>query len=192
MDELEALLATLGLDAEKAQALKEITAKLVEAETEKGKGYYRSKDAEALEAKSKLKEAMAKVESLTGKTTESELTLESLRAQFEAEKKARADEALNAAKSTVRADLLTALGDKVHAPKYVIGDILSQSTIEKGENGYTINGKAVSDFAEEFLKSDPTIIKMSQSTGTGDSPAKAENKTWSTKSLADLKSEGII
>jgi multidrug efflux pump subunit AcrA (membrane-fusion protein) len=199
MDELKRLMAELGITEEAAQKILDHSQRLVEAETEKGKNFYREKDKETLTVKQQLKEKEDALKKLIDGGKASETTLETLKAEIEAvkaerdaEKQAREAEATKATREAVKNKLLSQLGGKVKMANHVIAGILAEHEIGTGESGYTIGGKSVDDFTSEFIKANEADLVTDQRGGTGDNPNPSNNKGWANKSLAELKADKII
>jgi len=199
MDELLAILTASGITAEVSEKIVETAKGLLSAETEKGKGFYREKDSEALKLKQALKEKEDLIAQYTAKNSTAETTLESLKkaiedvkAERDAEKQSRIEEANKATKESVKNKLLSALGGKVKMANHVIAGILAEHEIGSGDGGYTIAGKTIDDFTSEFIKANESDIVTDQIGGTGSTPSTPQDKGWATKSLADLKKDNII
>ena len=193
MDELEKLMAELGVSAEQAQKIIEVSRKLVEAETEKGKGYYREKDKEALAVKQALKEKEAELKKLLDAGKSSETTLDTLKGEIEAlkqerdaERQAREAESAKATREAVRAELLNKLGSRVKMANHVISGILAEHEAQRSEDGYTIGGKPLTAFVDEFVKQNEADLVIDQKGGSGDLPKQTGTKRLAEKSLDEI------
>ncbi len=199
MDELEKLMAELGISEEQAQKILGVSKKLVEAETEKGKGYYREKDKETLSVKQALKEKEEALSKLQEAGKSSETTLESLKGEIEAlkqerdaERQAREAESAKATREAVRAELLNKLGSRVKMANHVISGILAEHEAQRSEEGYTIGGKPISSFVDEFVKQNEADLVIDQKSGSGGDRGNHSSNDWTKMSLAELKQNKII
>ena len=101
-------------------------------------------------------------------------TIEQITKQLK-EKEAAAIESADRYKSTrLKQELSRAIGDKVHAADFVIDGLIRAGTVTLNENDTVTwkDGEDEIDFGkgvDQFLKSNPTIVKNAQKPGAGSS-----------------------
>jgi hypothetical protein len=185
MNELLQKLKELGVEEENGTSIVELVTGMLEAETEKGKGFYRKKDGEAKALRESLKKlgfdsdkfenvdeylsAREKENSQTTTTMESlKEALESMKAEVQAERDLRVQGERETLTSKAMAELTSGLNN-VYGSKHVIKGILADKEVKLGDNGNIMIGDTgVSDFVSNFLEENPDIVKAQQQGGSGD------------------------
>ena len=189
MEELIELLKSAGVDEEVASNAVAIATSAVEAETEKGKGYYRKKDGELLKHKqesekliSELKEQLSAREKADG---EKETTLESLQNEINAMKQEKEQALASARKTSVENSLLQTLGSDFVGDKATIAGLLAINEYSQ-DGDITLNGQTVGDFVASYRESNPRMFSVQQKEGGGELPPKTEPKSINDMTLEDL------
>lgn len=188
-DVLKELLAASGVtDAEAITKIVDSAKGLVDAETEKGKGFYREKDSEA----KKLRESMRKLgydsekfgsvdeylstrekETNQKDTTLASLqeALDSLKKDLSSERELRAAEHGDRVKAMAESKLFEAFGNKIYGKKGAILGAIAGNELSLDGDNVTIGGMSVEDYTNEYIKSNPDDVRTSQNNGSGEPPA---------------------
>lgn len=118
-----------------------------------------------------------------------EKQLAAITKQLDAITKERDETAKRLTTKTISERLTKALGDKVHAPEYIIKTLIADGSVTmNGDDVVWKNGDSELDLdsgAVAFLKANPNIVKVNQKPGGGSSGGNGTGKTGKTMSESD-------